>query len=235
MKRIISLALAVLLIVVAFSSCSNKDDGGDGGTSKDEVTTDKQYQVYDELEFKSDKRFDDKAILGYDHDNGSFVAEKGTMTCITENDVGFNSPLNPANDADITMFNGLSADCGATYGQSLQDVCTSYSLDAGYAAFAGSDGSIKMYESSESVDVTAKGGCIYVGYAMDPTGKWAFMDFEMLKSVLLGQLVIQNAQVEYTVCVVSVTFDANENVSMITSLYGALNPVMQMVTLRTAK
>lgn len=233
MKRVLSVILILIMVLSSFSACANKGDSestGDNGsdkTVKPDETTEKQFQSFDELEFKSNKRFKNEDILRFNHKSGTFLAEKGTMTCISENGSGFVAPLNASS---VVPYEELVAGCGASYGQSIDDVCSRYSLDKGYAAFAGEDASIKMFESSETLDVTARGGCVYVGYALDPNGEWAFMDFEMLKSVMLNQLVIQDAQGEYVVSVLMITYNSQRNVSMITQLYGPLNHVMQLIS-----
>ena len=222
MKRFLAIFL-VAVISLSMFSCKKKEEDNTGDT-----TESKQYQSYDDLEFKSKKRFTDEEILGFDHSEGSFVAEVGSISCIAAGNVGFTAPFDASS---ITEFSDMSAKCGATVGQTLNELCDSFSLDKGYAAYANKDGSLEMYENSKGIEVAGEnGGCVYFGYALDGTGKWAFMDYDMLRSVILNMLVVEGAQGDYNVVLYICSIDGDRNVSQISQMYGELNGVMSIIS-----
>ena len=204
-------------------SCKKKENDNSG-----EATDSKQYQSYDELEFKSDARFDDEEILGFNHKDGSYVASLGSINCIAPGKVGFTAPFDASS---ITEYSEMSAACGATVGQSAKEISELFGLDKGYAAYATMNGSLEMYENVKGVDVDKEnGGCIYFGYALDGTGKWGFMDYEMLRSVILNMLVIDGAQGDYNVVLYICNLDGDKNVTQISQMYGELNSVMSIIS-----
>lgn len=204
-------------------SCNKKEKD-----NTDETTSIKQYQSYEDLEFKSDKRFTDEEILSFNHKEGSYVAEIGSISCIASGKVGFTAPFDASS---ITEFSEMTAACGATVGQSAKEICEHFGLDKGYAAYATMDGSLEMYENAKDVKVDKdNGGCIYFGYALDGTGKWGFMDYEMLRSVILNMLVIDGAQGDYNIVLYICSLDADKNVTQISQMYGELNSVMSIIS-----
>lgn len=222
MKRILTLILAALVSFAMFS-CKNKENN-----NSDETTGDKQYQSYEDLEYKSDKRFTDEEILGFEHSEGVFVAEVSSISCIAAGKVGFTAPFDASS---ITEYSDMTAACGATVGQSTSELCELFGLDEGYAAYANADGSLEMYKDSKDVEVDKeKGGCIYFGYALDGTGKWGFMDYDMLRSVILNMLVIDGAQGDYNVVIYICSLDGDKNVTQISQMYGELNNVMAIIS-----
>ncbi len=222
MKRLLAVIL-VAVIALSMFSCKKEEKENSGETADS-----KQYQSYDDLEFKSNSRFADEEILGFKHKEGSYVAELGSISCIAAGKVGFTAPFDASS---ITEFSDMSAYCGATVGQNVKEMCDSFGLDKGYAAYATKDGSLEMYEDSKDVAVDKeKGGCIYFGYALDGTGKWGFMDFDMLRSVILNMLVIDGAQGDYNVVLYICSIDGEKNITQISQMYGELNSVMSIIS-----
>ena len=225
MKRIIAFLIAGLLSVSLVSCGKDPDNSEDTGDAAD--TTEKIYQSYEDLEHKSEDRFDDESILSFTHKNGKLNQERGTITCISKGGSGFVAPLDAT---DMKIYQQMKAASGATVDIGVESLCELYSLDTGYAAYAGAEGTIEMYDQAQGVGVRENGGALYFGYAKDGTDKWAFMDYEMLKSVILNQLVVQGAESDYTVVIVSVSLDPQKQVTQLTQLYGQLNDVMSLIS-----
>ena len=231
MKRFIALFLALLMLcLVSLSSCF----GGDGEwldsyEEENDSETEKQFQSFDELEHKSDDKFALDEIITFTHSGGKTPIEKNSIFFIGDNGDG---GIRPFKSLDTLIeYKNISGPFGVDIGDSITDVAESLSIDTGYAALVKIGGSYHMYDEKEGIDMSGgKGGCLYLGYAQDPSGEWAFMDYEMLTATLRGQLIIKGATEDYNVVVVSCTVDANQNLKHLSILYGELNAVMTLVS-----
>lgn len=221
MKKLVSIVLLSVLLL-SLVSCSGRETVGDD-TTKD---TEKNVQNYDDLEYKSEDRFSDSQLLTLKTDEGELQHAKDSMLLFMDKGVATEIPFI---DPKQNNHSGVVMPFGAKIGDSAGSFADKYSLDTGYAAFVEKGSDIAMYESGKLPEFK-NGGYIYFGYALDGTGKWAFMDYYMLVFLMKGQLDVRGYDDTYNVIVYCCTVNNDGNISLVTELYGNLAKVMAITS-----
>jgi len=207
-----------------FSCANNKGDKTDDTTKP--ADTEKNVQNYDDLEYKSDDRFNDGELLTFAHDGGEFVATVDSLLVIAENEMALEVPFDSSEEKKYT---GVKLPFGANINDSFSSFANSYSLDTGYAAYVENGSGVQMYDAKNAPDFKeSKGGYLYFGYARDGMGNWAYMDYFMLVQLIQGLLEIRGAEGAYNVIVYCCEVNEEGCISQITHLYGEIGNVMSV-------
>lgn len=220
MKRALSLVLA-LIILLSSTACTK-------GTDKMEEApdSDKNIQNYDDLEYKSTDRFTDSDILSFKCKEGSASVQPDSMVVYAADGVAAAVPFE---DPQQHSYSEVEMPFGAEIGGSAKSFAKSFSLDTGYAAYVEMGSDIVMYEEGKLPDFK-ESGFIYFGYALDGTGKWAFMDYYMLIYLMRGQLDVRGFGDDYNVVIYCCSVDSSANVASVTQLYGNIASVMAITS-----
>ena len=223
MKKAISIVIS-LVMLLSFSACGAER----GGETKDSQGTETQKNVinYDDLEYKSEKRFKLEEILTFTHSGGEYLVEPDSIFTMAGDSVGGVVPFGEPDYSET--FAGLKAPNDFSLGESVDSLAKKFSFDTGYAAYVKRGEDFQMYDSEKKIDITdGNGGCFYFGYALDKMGNWAFMDYMTLTNLIRGRLIIQGSSGTYNVVVYSCIVDNDMNVTQITALYGDYSIIMQ--------
>ncbi len=222
MKRSLSLFLALVITLFA-TSCASPDQGVEETTALSKF---EEIESFDDKNYKSDVRFSLEEILTFPHSEGEYLVEYNSIFTMYGNSEG---GVIPFYELDYKhTFNGLSTPFNVKIGDPIADVEKNFSLDTGFAAYVEKGGALQMYDEDKGIDVSsADGGCVYFGYGLDSTGKWAFMDYPLLTAAMEGQLLVNAEDGTYDAIIYSFIFDSQKNVEQVTVLYGDISIAMQ--------
>ena len=220
MKRALSLVL-VLLILLSCVSCAKEAD-----KNKETTDTTSNVQNYNELVHKSDVRFSSSDILSFNSKDGTISVQPDSMVVYAEDKVTVAVPFK---DPQQISYTEVQMPFGVNIGDSAKSYAEKFSLDTGYAAFLENGSEIAMYDGKDFPDFK-DGGYLYFGYALDGTGKWAYMDYYMLLYLMKGQIDVRGYGDDYNVAIYCCTVDSSSNISLVTQLYGNLANVMAITS-----
>ena len=217
MKRALSFILAVIL-AASLASCS-------GGKKEPEETT-KPYLSYDDLGIESTVRYTDSDLFTLPHADGNATLESEyAATYYGDGSLEIAS----FGAADVQKYESGVAPFGIKVGDSFDSFIEAYKLDTGFAAYGVSGGYFQEFSRDRGVEIPAGGhGNIYVGYAKDRDGKWAFMDYSMLTLCIEGKMMMVGTD-NYPVVLFCCSADDTGTIVSMVEIRGEVNNVMKFL------
>ena len=218
MKRPVSLILAILL-VFSLASC-NKD------SEKEPDETTKPYFSYDDLGIESTSRFAESDLFTLFHADGSATLESEYAATYYEDG---SLEIASFGAAEVQKYESGVAPFGIKVGDSLEGFIEAYKLDTGFAAYGVSGGYFQEFSRDKGVEIPEGGqGNIYVGYAKDRDGKWAFMDYSMLTLCIEGKMMMVGTD-NYPVVLFCCSADNTGTIVSMVEIRGEVNNVMKFL------
>ncbi len=219
MKKVFSVILTVIMTLSLFS-CSNDAESENIPPDNNGIET-----KPGSFEGVSSDRFSDVELLTFEHEEGTVELENGYMAMFSSDS---SLKITTFDSEDGESYNEGKAPFGIKIGDNGDAFVKAFSVDGGFAIFVDSSGAYHSFSNGETVDVPegAK-GYIYLGYGKE-AGKWAFMDHEMLKSVIMGKALMMGTD-EFPVILFSCILDENEKIVEMYEFYGEINTVMAYI------
>lgn len=209
------------MMAFSMASCSQKEDVDDAmDTMMDGLEV--EPEVFDGV---SETRFTDAQVLTLSHKDGEVVLENGYMTFLSE---GGTLEITTF-DSDVgEEYSEAKAPFGVAVGDSAEDFIKKYSVDPGFGIFVDSSGNYHNFTEGKTATVPEGGqGYIYLGLGKDGD-KWAYMDHEFLKSVIMGKAAVMGTE-SFPVVLFSCIIDENENIIQMYQFYGEVSTVMAYI------
>jgi len=215
-------------MTISMFSCSQKADSEENSKdgSKAEDTTIDGVEVEPEVfDGVSNIRFTDAQLLTFFHKDGKTVLESGYMAQFTEDG---NVKITTFDSDKGEEYTEAKAPLEVAVGDSAEDFIKKYSIDPGFGIFVDNTGANHNFTEGKTATVPNGGqGYIYLGLGKDGD-KWAYMDHEFLKSVIMGKAMVMGAD-SFPAVLFSCILDENENIIQMYQFYGELSNVMAYI------
>lgn len=215
MKRILSFIL-LLTLVLTFSSCA-KDEN---------VNADTENTKSEAGEKLSPESVTLDSLLTFTHSEGEYKAPVESLFS-ADADGGMGASLITG---DSRMYEDVTAPFGIRAGDSLDELCSKYSIQTGYGLYVLKGGKYTPLDTEKLPDFSkGKTGAVYVAYVEGEGGEWFFLDSKTVEGILRDKVMIQGDSSKFSVVLFAFSFNSENKIEHITHLYGNIKTVTEFI------